>query len=94
MSPPATYVLRLVIQRVRDGGNPPVSYRVVAYPPPKGLTLRPAKFFSREQLLERLQSVLPDLDQNLQETVASTQIAFAGDVQLSKAQLVALGIVR
>ena len=67
---------------------------VVAYPPPKGLQLRPAKFFSREQLVERLRAALPGFDENLLGTALDTQIVFAGDVQLNKAQLVALGVAR
>ena len=95
MSSPATYMLRLVIQRVQDGRNhQQASYRVVAYPPPKGLSLEFAKFSSREQLVERLQAALPGFDENLLTTAGDTQIVFARDVQLNKEQLVSLGIAR
>ena len=95
MSLPATYMLRLVIQRVQeDGSRSAASFRVVAYPPPKGLQLRPAKFFSREQLVERLRAALPGFDENLLGTALDTQIVFAGDLQLNKAQLAALGVAR
>jgi hypothetical protein len=93
MFPSATYMLRLVIQRVQEGeGQSAASYRVVAYPPPKGVALRPAKFSSRQLLVERLQAVLPGFDENLLGAAADTQIVFARDVQLNKAQLVALGV--
>jgi len=78
MSSPATYMLRSVIQRAQEGPKGPC-YRVVAYPPPKGLSLRPAKFSSREQLVERLQTALPGFDTNLLKTTADTQIVFAQD---------------
>jgi hypothetical protein len=95
MTSPATFMLRLVIQRVQeDGGLKEASYRVVAYPPPKGLSLRLAKFSSREQLVERLQAAIPGFDEKLLTTVGDTQIVFARDVQLNKQQLVALGIAR
>jgi hypothetical protein len=84
-------MLRLVIQRVQEGPKGPC-YRIVAYPLPEGLSLRSAKFSSREQLVERLQAELVDIDVNLLKTTADTQIVFAQDVQLNKAQLVALGI--
>lgn len=93
MTSPATFMLRLVIQRVQeDGSLKEASYRVVAYPPPKGLSLRLAKFSSREQLVERLLAAIPGFDEKRLGTAADTQVVFAGDVQLNRAQLVALGV--
>lgn len=85
-------MLRLVIQRVLEGEPPRPVYRLVAYPAPKGLSLRPARFGSRERLLERLRAAIPGFDENLLGSGLQTQVVFAGDCALSEEQLVVLGL--
>jgi len=92
MSSPGTHRLRLVIQRVEEGYPPRSTYRLLAYPAPSGLTLRPAKFQSREEVVTRLQEAVPGFDPARLGTGLQTQIIFAEDVELNEAQLVALGV--
>lgn len=94
MFSPHTYILRLVIQRVEEGSPPRSIYRLVAYPAPPGVSLKPAKFSSREKLVEQLRAALPGFDHTRLGTGLNTQIVFAEDVELNSAQLLALGLVR
>src|SRR5262245_21105134 len=59
MASPPTHRLRLVIQRVEIAYPPRSTYRLVAYPAPPGLSLRPATFHSREEVITCLQAALP-----------------------------------
>lgn len=61
-------------------------------PPPSGLSFRPAKFQSREEVVTRLQEAVPGFDLARLETGLQTQIIFAEDMELNEAQLVALGV--
>jgi hypothetical protein len=85
--------IRLVIQRVQDTRSPTPVYGLIAYPAPKGTTLRPANFSSRDSLLVRLRSALPDLEPEFLPETLETQIVFAKDVELTNAQLLILGLV-
>ncbi len=92
MSSPRTYIVRLVIQRVEEGSPPRPIYRLVAYPAPPGMSLKPVKFSSREKLVEHLRAALPGFDHTRLGTALNTQIVFAEDVELNNAQLVGLGL--
>ena len=94
MSSPRTNIVRLVIQLVEEGSPPRSIYRLVAYPPLEGMSLRPVKFSSREKLVEQLSAVLPGFDHTRLGTGLTTQIIFAEDVELSSSQLLALGLAR
>jgi len=92
MSSPDRHPIRLVVQLVQEGSSPQLGYRVVAYPAPKGVKLRPATFSSREQLLQQLRTALPDFDPKLLASGDQPQVLFAGDMQLTTAQLSLLGL--
>jgi len=92
MSLPDTHRLRLVIQRVEEGFPPRSTYRLLAYPAPSGVSLRPAKFQWREEVVNCLQAALPDFDPSRLGTGLQTQIVFAEDIELNEAQLLALGV--
>jgi hypothetical protein len=92
MSSPDRHPIRLVVQLVLEGSPPQSQYRVVAYPAPRGVKLRPAAFSSRELLLQQLRTALPDFDLKLLATGAQPQVLFAGDMQLTIAQLSLLGL--
>lgn len=94
MATPDRYPIRLVVQLVQEGNPPHSGYRVVAYPAPSGVTLRPATFSSREQLLQRLQSALPDFDPELLAGSHEARVLFARDMELTNAQLSLLGLVQ
>lgn len=92
MSLPGTHRLRLVIQRVEVGYPPRSTYRLVAYPPPPGVSLRPAIFHSREEVITCLEATLPGFDPARLGTGLQTSIVFAEDIELNEAQLVTLGV--
>jgi hypothetical protein len=92
MSSPDRHPIRLVVQLVLEGSPPQSRYRVVAYPAPKGVKLRPAIFSSRERLLQELKTVLPDFDPKLLASGDKPQVLFAADMELTIAQLSLLGL--
>jgi len=92
MSSPGAHRLRLVIQRVEEGYPPRSTYRLLAHPAPSGVSLRLAKFHSREEVINCLQAALPEFDPSRLGTGLQTQIVFAEDIELNEAQLLALGV--
>jgi len=92
MASPATHRIRLVSQRVEVGYPPRSTYRLVAYPAPPGVSLRPAIFHSREEVITRLQAALPGFDPARLGTGLQTTVVFAKDIELIEAQLVILGV--
>jgi len=92
MSSPDRHPIRVVVQLVLEGSPPQSQYRVVAYPAPGGVKLRPATFSSREQLLQQVGAALPDFDPKLLAAGDEPQVLFAGDMQLTIAQLSVLGL--
>ena len=85
--------IRLIIQRVQDSRSSTPVYGLIAYPAPKGTTLQPANFSTRDSLLLRLQTALPDLHPQFLPETLDTQIVFAQEVELTTAQLSILGLV-
>jgi hypothetical protein len=94
MSSPDRNAIRLVVQLVQDSSSPHPGYRVVAYPAPKGMKLRPATFSSRDQLLQSLRTALPDFDPQILTPGNETQVLFAQELELTSAQLSILGLVQ
>jgi hypothetical protein len=92
MSSPDRHPIRLVVQLVLEGSPPQHQYRVVAYPAPQGVKLRPSTFSSRELLLQQIRTALPDFDPKLLASGDQPQVLFAGDMQLTIAQLSLLGL--
>ena len=83
---PGERQLRLVIQSVAARGKASPQYRVVVYPEPMGFH-GPLIFFSREELLTRLSSAMPEFDANLvREPGGEARIVFAGMVNMTDAQ--------
>jgi hypothetical protein len=93
MSLPAIHRLRLVIQLVQVGEPRRSIYRLMAYPAPTGMSLRPATFSSREALGERLRTAIPGFEETRLGTGLNTQIIFAEDIDLTNAQIGALGLI-
>lgn len=85
--------VRLVIQFVPGHNASPASYVVLVYPGPKNSPFGSTKFYSREQLLLRLQNVISNFQGDLQpEDCNVTHVVFAETLPLSDAQLLALGL--
>ncbi len=83
---PGERQLRLVIQSVPARGRASTQYRVVVYPEPMDFH-GPLIFFSREELLTRLSSAIPEFDVNLvREPDGEARIVFAGMVNMTDAQ--------
>ena len=85
--------IRLVIQRVSSASTGSSTYRIIAYPERTGLHFKPAHFSSRSEVLAKLSEAIPDFDENLiRPDSDSTQVLFAGNLDLTDAQLVKLGL--
>jgi hypothetical protein len=85
--------MRLVIQFVPGPGASPASYVLLVYPGPKNSPSGSVRFYSREELLLRLQNVISNFQGNLEpEDSAVTHLVFAETVTLSDAQLLSLGL--
>jgi hypothetical protein len=84
----------LVIQRVLEGDRPRSVYRLVVYPAPRGLALKPANFLSREDVIECLQAAIPAFDEIWLGTGLNTQVVFAEVLEFTTEQLIALGVVQ
>ena len=91
MITPRLHTIRLVVQRVK-GSSSNATYRLVAYPDPNGRTLNPVTFSSKDQLLQRLHTALPDFDAHLLREDHDTNIVFAGEMELTSTQLSILGL--
>lgn len=82
------------MQLVQEGSPPQSQYRVVAYPAPKGIRLRPASFATRDKLAECLHAALPQFDQGQLIDGNGPHVLFAGDMEVTRDQLAALGVTR
>ncbi len=87
-----TNSVRLVIQYVPDHGSSQANYVVTVYPGPRNSPFQSMKFPSREELAQRLRAAIPGFDEGqLLGTRDTPQIVFAETMQLSDAQILALG---
>jgi hypothetical protein len=71
-----------------------MSYRLLAYPPPPGTHLQPNNVASREELIRRVQSAIPNFDNGLLAEGKDAQVLFAREISLTMEQLSQLGLVR
>lgn len=93
MRPPGDNRVRLVIQEIR--GSDSASYRVIAYPRRACMRDDPATFSSFEELLTRLKTALPGIDELVVAAGKSgTQILLAREFELSDEQLKILGLAQ
>lgn len=82
--------VRLVIQLAPARGNVPLQYRVVIYPERANFH-GPLVFSSREELLSRLLSAIPEFDRSLvRDSDGEGRILFAGMVDLADDQIARL----
>jgi len=92
MTAEGIHSIRIVVQRVR--GVPIQGYRLLAYPSPEGMTLRPVDFPFKDQLLERFRAAISDFHPELLREDREGDVIFAAEMQLSSAQLSILGLLR
>jgi hypothetical protein len=89
MSSPNAYSLRIVVQHIRTGQGS--VYRLVAYGGEGGsYPSGSAEFESRDHLLKAFRSAIPGFDVgslSVGRDTPETYIAFAGEMELSDAQL-------
>lgn len=82
--------VRLVIQSIPSRGNAGLQYRVVVYPERQGFH-GPLVFSSREELLARLLTVIPQFDSaQVRQPEGAARIVFAGSLDLTDSQIARL----
>ena len=82
--------VRLVIQAVPARGKASPQYRLVVYPEHPDFH-GPLVFSTREDLLSRLSSAIPQFDVSLvRQTDGEARVLFAGAVDLAEAQIARL----
>lgn len=91
MPTPERQSLRLVVQYIREGSSARSSYRLIGYSDRH--TYRAVNFKSLDDLLGLLRTAVPELDTSrfAKERLPETAVLFAEFVELSHAQLLALG---
>lgn len=92
MTAEGLHSIRLVVQRVR--GVSSQGYRLLAYPPPEGMTFRPVDFPFKDQLLERFRAAFRDFHAELLREDREGDVIFAAEMELTSAQLSILGLLR
>ncbi len=92
MPPPDCLSVRLVVQRIYESSSRQCSYRLIVYS--NDQTYRPAWFEALDDVLKVLKAGLPEFDGSLfsKESQRVTAIVFADEVELSRAQLLILGL--
>ncbi len=92
MPPPDCLSVRLVVQRIYESSSRQCSYRLIVYS--NDQTYRPAWFEALDDVLKVLKAGLPEFDGSLfsKKSQRVTAIVFADEVELSRAQLLILGL--
>jgi hypothetical protein len=86
--------VRLVVQQVDHGGTTTASYRILVYPGRPGMRDAPSVVASRKELVDRLRAAIPDFcEGDVGVANGSTSILFARELDLTDAQLDALGLI-